>query len=271
MKIQDEQKIEQCAFANTDIATALAVAGTLCAYGGSSRIRTGVNLMIDATIATQIGQAYTALMQEFPQEDIYNVSITEPVHLQLTNAEGDFDIILQDFTRHLLYLYSALHNLHLSYARYQAAKNTLDDTYHNPAQSEVFQDARTFATLQRQAIWRHLMLCSHLHTDVLMSASRVNLLWHKFKQQLPNQSIFTSHEVSEVVTMIWHDNAQEIAEYNLAAFGIQSPPEILNLLRNQPTLQRPILLLDNQWHKYMSQLEQSYQQTLDTFYNDEDK
>ncbi|GER88348.1 hypothetical protein KDW_25100 [Dictyobacter vulcani] len=270
MRIQDEHSIEQCASANIEVAKILATAGALCVYGGSSRIHTGVSLIVDATVTAQIGQAHLALLENLPQEDMYNVSITEPLHIHLARTEIDFDIVLQDLTRHLLYLYSALHNLHLSYARYQAAKNTLDATYLD-AQSEIFQDARTFAKLQRQAIWRHLMLCTHLHTDVLMSASRVNLLWHKFKQQLPNQSIFTSHEVSEVVTTIWHDNARQIATYNLAAFGIHSPPEILNTLNRQPSIPRPTLLLDNQWHKCMTQLEQSYQQSLETFYNAEDE
>lgn len=270
MRIEDEHKIEQCACVNIEAAKILATAGALCVYGGSNRIHTGVNLIVDATVTAQIGQAYMALLENLPQEDMYNVSITEPQYLHLPRTEIDFDIVLQDLSRHLLYLYSALHNLHLSYARYQAAKNTLDATYQD-SQSEIFQDARTFTTLQRQAIWRHLMLCTHLHNDVLMSASRVNLLWHKFKQQLPNQSIFTSHEVSEVVTTVWHENAQDIAMYNLPAFGIHSPPEILNTLSHQPSIPRPVLLLDNQWHKCMAQLEQSYQQALETFYNAEDE
>ncbi|GCE19409.1 hypothetical protein [Dictyobacter kobayashii] len=268
MRIQDEQKVQQCALANIEASLTLATAGTLCVYAGSSRIRAGINLIVESTVVAQIAQAYDNLVSEPPHEDMYNVAITEPVRLTLTPTEVDFEIVLQDLTKHLLYLYSALRNLQLSYARYQAARETMDTSYQNPS-SEIFQDARVFATLQRQAIWRHLMLCINLHNDTLMSASRVNLLWHKFKQQLPNQSTFSSHEIIEVITTVWQENAPEIAEYNLPAFGIKTPLAILDLLAIQPAQHRPILLLDNNWHKSMAQLEQVYHQTLETFYDDE--
>lgn len=270
MRIQDEQKVQQCALANTEASLTLATAGTLCMYAGSDKIGAGINLIVESVAAAQIVQAYNNLITEPQHEDMYNVAMTEPIRLLLTPTEIDFEIVLQDLTKHFLYLHSALRNLQLSYARYQAAKQTVDATYQNP-QSEIFQDARVFATLQRQSIWRHLMLCSHLHTDTLMSASRVNLLWHKFKQQLPNQSTFSSHEILEMVTTVWQENAKEIAEYKLPAFNIDNPSAMLNLLAAQPRLQRPMLLLNGHWHKSMSQLEQVYHWTLETFYQDEDE
>ncbi|GCE05371.1 hypothetical protein [Dictyobacter aurantiacus] len=268
MRIQDEQKVQQCALANTEASLTLATAGTLCMYAGSDKIGAGINLFVESVVAAQLVQAYNNLIGEPQQEDMYNVAMTEPIRLQLTPTEIDFEIVLQDLSRHLLYLHSALCNLQLSYARYQAARQTLDVLYQSP-QSSIFQDAHTFATLQKQSIWRHLMLCAHLHTDILMSASRVNLLWHKFKQQLPNQNVFSSHEILEMLTTVWRENAKEIAEYKLPAFSIHNPSALLNLFSTQTQLQRPTLLLDGNWHKSMSQLEQIYQQTLEAFYQDE--
>ncbi|GHO87996.1 hypothetical protein [Dictyobacter formicarum] len=267
MRIQDEQKVQQCALANAEASLTLVTAGTLCVYAGSDKIGAGINLIVESVAAAQIAQAYNSLITELQHEDMYNVAMTEPIRLQLTPTEVDFEIVLQDMTKHFLYLHLALRNLQLSYARYQAAKQTMDAMYQNP-QSEIFQDAQFFATLQRQSIWRHLMLCAHLHTDTLMSASRVNLLWHKFKQQLTNQQIFSNHEIHATVNTIWQKNAKEIAEYKLSAFSIDNPSAMLNLLTAQPRLQRPMLLLNDHWHKSMSQLEQTYQQTLETFYQD---
>lgn len=270
MKIEDDQGVRQCAIASAEVASILATAGTLCVYGGSDCIGAGVNLIVDATVTADIAQAYTNLMDYQPQEDIYTVALTEPIQITPTPTDIDFEIVLQDLSKHLLFLHAALRNLQRSYARYQGTQISLEGNNTNP-HNEMYQDTHLFAVLQRQAIWRHLMLCAQLHTDVLMSASRVNLLWHKFRQRLPNQNVFTSHEIGRVISDTWQVRTQDIAKYHLTAFGIHMPPTILEKVRQQASFQKPILLLDNQWHKSMSQLEQSYQQTLHTFYSDTDE
>ncbi|GCF09697.1 hypothetical protein [Dictyobacter arantiisoli] len=268
MEIQDPERFQQCAAASAASARTLATAGVLCIYAGAENTGSGVNLLLNSTVLAQIAQAYTNLANNPSQEDMYNIAITEPIQISLPVTEIEFEIVLEDLTKHLLYLYSALHNLHLSYARFQSAKVALNQNQQDQY-SSIYQDARLFAVLQRQTIWRHLMLCLHLHTDVLMDASRVNLLWHKFKQGLPNQSIFSSHEIREVITDTWKEQAKAIASYNLMAFGIETPPAILQLLQQQETIARPVLLLDNQWHKNIAQLEQTYYETINTFYDQE--
>jgi hypothetical protein len=160
----------------------------------------------------------------------------------------------------------ALRNLHLSYVCAQATEAALDSHRGDPQGAE-YQDAQLFHTLHRQAIWRNLVLCNHLHHELLLSAPRVNLLWHRYKLQLPGESRLHEQEVSEIFTTIWQERASEIAAYQLAAFGVDGFNAALQVIRQQGQLTDPALLLDEPWHKQLQLLSLSFQHALNDFYS----
>jgi hypothetical protein len=165
-------------------------------------------------------------------------------------------------------LNGALRDLHRSYVRAQATEAALDSHRSDPQGAE-YQDAQLFHTLHRQAIWRNLVLSNYLHHELLLSAPRVNLLWHRYKLQLPGESRLHEHEVDEIFTTIWQERASDIAAYNLTAFGVDGFNAALQVLRQRGQLTDPALLLDEQWHKQLQLLSLSFQQALDDFYTHE--
>jgi hypothetical protein len=267
VKITDEQKqrLLACAAATATTTSALAAAGTLCIYAGASAVDTGVTLLISSACTGEMIEAYTNLAYDLPQGDMYDVEYTEPVEVVLPKPLVEFGAVLQDFAKRLLLLNMALRNLHLSYVRAQATEAVLESNRGDPQGGE-YQDAKLFHTLHRQATWRNLVLCNHLHHELLSSAPRVNLLWHRYKLQLPRESRLNEQEVDEIFTTIWQERASDIAAYKLAAFGVDGFTAALQVIRQKGQLTDPALLLDEPWHKYLQLLSLSFQQALDDFY-----
>jgi len=267
MKRTDElkQHLHEVAEATANTTSALAAAGTLCVYAGASTVDTGVTLLISSACIGEMIAAYTNLANDLPQGDMYDVEYTEPVEVVLSQPLIEFGAVLQDFAKRVLLLNVALRNLHLSYVRAQATEAVLDSHRDDP-QGAGYQDAQLFHTLHRQAIWRNLVLCNHLHHELLLSAPRVNLLWHRYKLQLPGESRLSEQEVSEIFTTIWQDQASEIAAYQLAASGVDDFNAALQVIRQKRQLPDPAILLDEQWHKQLYLLSLSFQHALDDFY-----
>src|SRR6266566_5159733 len=146
-------------------------------------------------------------------------------------------------------------------AIYVALEQNRDDP-----EGALYQDARLFSALQQQAIWRNLSLCKRLHDEILFSAPRVNMLWHRYKRGLPHQSRFSPQEVSETFTATWKERSSDIKHYQLPAFAITGFGAVLQILEHKGQLANPALLMDEGWHKSMYQLTRSFQHSLDTFY-----
>jgi hypothetical protein len=115
---------------------------------------------------------------------MYDVEYTEPVEITLAPSTNEFQAVLQDFTTCLLSLRVALRNVHLSYVRLQATDVALKDNS-SDQEGAIYQDAKLFSSLQRQALWRNLTLCRRLQEDLLFSAPRVNVLWHQSEAGSP--------------------------------------------------------------------------------------
>jgi hypothetical protein len=267
MKITDEQKqrVHVCAATTADLSVLLAVAGTLCMYAGADAIDSGVTLVVGSAAAGEMAQAYADLASDLAPGDMYDVEYTEPVEIMLAPPANEFQAALQSFTMCLLSLRAALRNVHLSYVRLQATDAALKDNSSDP-EGAIYQDAKLFSSLQRQALWRNLTLCKRLQEDLLFSAPRVNMLWHQFKLRLPSQDRLSNQEVSEIVTTIRQDRAEDIATYQLTTFGITGLTATLHLLKQKGQLTDPALLLDEQWHKSVQLLTRAFQHVLDNFY-----
>ena len=270
MKILDEQKqrIQACATATADLSVLLAVAGTLCLYAGGEAIDSSVTLVVGSAAAGEMAQAYADLASDLAPGDMYDVEYTEPVELTLAPSSKEFQAVLKDFTIGLLSLRAALRNVHLSSVRSQATEVALEENSSNQ-EGAIYQDAKLFSALQRQALWRNLTLCRRLQDDALFRAPRLNMLWHQFKLRLPLQDRLSNQEVSEILTTIWQDHARDIATYQLPAFGITGLTATLNVLQQKGQLTSPALLLDEQWHKSVQVLTRSFQQVLNNFYASE--
>jgi len=270
VKITDEQKqrVLACAAATANTTSALAAAGTQCIYAGASAIDNGVTLLISSACTGEMIEAYTNLANDLPQGDMYDVEYTEPVEVVLPKPLVEFGAVLQDFAKRLLLLNVALRDLHLSYVRAQATEAALESNRGDPQGAE-YQDAKLFHTLHRQAIWRNLVLSKHLHHELLTSAPRVNILWHRYTLHLPGESRLNEHEVDEIFTNIWQERASDIAAYKLAAFGVHDFNAALQVIRQKGQLTYPAIFLDEQWHKQLHLLSLSFQQALDDFYTHE--
>ena len=234
-------------------------------YEQGSAIDTGVALLISAACTGDMSAAYTNLAGDLPQGDMYDVEYTEPVEVVLPHPLTEFEAVLQDVARRLLSLNLALRNLHLSYVRAQATEAALD-THRADPQGAEYQDAQTFHTLHRRAIWRNLALSNHLHHKLLLSAPRVNLLWHRYKLQLPGDSRLSEQDVSEIFTNVWRDQGAEIAAYQLTFFGINDFNAALQVIRQKGQLADPAILFDEPWHQQLQLLSLSFQHALDNFY-----
>jgi len=267
MKITTEQHqhMQQCATATADLSARLAAAGVVCFYAGSDAIAISVPLLIGSATAGEMAKVYADLAREIPPGDMYNVEYTEPVKLELPPPSGELEYLLQDFTSRLLLLSVALRNLHLSSERFCATNVALEQNRDDP-EGALYQDARLFSALQQQAIWRNLSLCKRLHDEILFSAPRVNMLWHRYKMGLPHQSRFSLQEVSETFTATWKERSSDIKHYQLPAFAITGFGAVLQILEHKGQLANPALLMDERWHKSTYQLTRSFQHSLDTFY-----
>jgi hypothetical protein len=270
MRITDEQKqrIQACAAATTNTTTTLAAAGTLCVYAGADAVDNGITLLVSSACTGAMVTAYTNLVNDLPDGDMYDVKYTEPVNVSLPKPLDEFGAILQDFARRLLLLNAALHNLHLSYMHAQATENALA-SHRDHSQGAEYQDTQLFHTLHQQAIWRNLVLCKHLHNELLLCTPGINMLWHRYKLRLPRDNRLSEHEIYEVFSSIWHDRASDIAAYKLIAFDVDDFNPALQIIRQKEPLTEPAILLDEQWHKHLQLLSLSFQQTLDTFYTPE--
>jgi hypothetical protein len=270
MKITTEQHqhMQQCATATADLSARLAAAGVVCFYAGSDAIAISVPLLIGSATAGEMAKVYADLAREIPPGDMYDVEYTEPVKLELPPPSSELEYLLQDFTSRLLLLRVALRNLHLSSERFCATNVALEQNRDDP-EGALYQDARLFSALQQQAIWRNLSLCKRLHGEILFSAPRVNMLWHRYKMGLPNQSRFSPQEVSETFTATWKERSSDIKHYQLPAFAITGFGAVLQILEHKGQLANPALLMDERWHKSTYQLTRSFQHSLDTFYSKE--
>lgn len=270
MKITNEQKLrlQACTAATANTTVVLAAAGTLCVYAGAGAVDTGITLLVSSACTGAMVEAYANLANDLPQGDMYDVEYTETIAVVLPKPSIEFGAVLQDFAKRLLLLNAALCNLHLSYVRAQATEAALASNRGDPQGAE-YQDAMLFHTLHLQAIWRNLALSNRLHSELLLSAPRVNMLWHHYKLQLPQESRLSEQEVYEIFTNVWQERANDIAAYKLTAFGIDGFNSVLQLIRQKGQLTDPAILLDAHWHKQLQLLSLSFQQALDSFYLDE--
>jgi hypothetical protein len=258
-----KQQSQHCAQATTNLSASLALAATLCIDAGSDA---ALPLLVGSVAAAEMAGAYTDLTHDGPQEDMYEVQYTEPVTPPSSQTILAFETVLQDFTTGLLQLNIALHHVSLSYGRLHATMEELENNQHEP-EGALFVDARLFSTLQRQALWRNLKLCTTLYNNLLLLTPCVNVLWHQFRLSIPSQAHFIEHDVRETLTNIWQLRAQDIAAYPLSASGITDCASMLHILI-QPgrTLTDPVVLVQDEWHQCIYQLTQSFQYALDTFY-----
>jgi hypothetical protein len=261
-----KQRSHQCALAATDLSASLALAATLCIDAGSNGSDIAIPLLVGSAAAAEMVVAYEDLTRDGPQENMYEIQYPEPIALSLPQSTRAFESVLQDFATSLLQLNLALRSVHLSEGRLRATMEELKSNQHDPA-GALFLDAQLFSTLQRQALWRSLKLCTTFHNDLLLLTPRVNALWHQFRLQVLSQALFSEHDLREMLTDIWQVRAQDMAAYDLNTFGITDDAGILPILAQQGrTLTDPVLLVQEEWHKRTSLLTQSFQHALDTFY-----
>jgi hypothetical protein len=261
-----KQRSHRCALATTNLSASLALAATLCIDAGSHANDAAIMLLVGSVAAAEMAGAYADLTRDGTQENMYEVQYTEPIAVSLPHATLAFEAVLQDFTTGLLQLNIALHLVHLSYRRVHATMEELENNRNDP-EGALSLNAKLFSTLQRQALWRNLKLCTMLHNDLLLLTPCVNLLWHQFRLRVPSQARFSEHDVRETLTNIWLVRAQDIAAYHLSAFGITDCAGMLHVLTQQGrTLTDPVLLVQEEWHKSTYLLTQSFQHALDTFY-----
>jgi hypothetical protein len=241
-----KQQSQRCAQATTNLSASLALAATLCIDAGSDAM---LPLLVSSVAAAEIAGAYTDLTHDGPQENMYEVQYTKSTAPHLPQAIFTFETVLQDFTTDLLQLNSALHHVSLSYGRLHATIEELENNQHEP-EGALFQDAQLFSTLQGQALWRNLKLCTMLYNNLLLLTPCVNILWHQFRLSIPSQAYFSEHAVRETLTNIWQVRAQDIAAYPLNASGITDCTSMLHILI-QPgrTLTDPVVLIQEEWHQ----------------------
>jgi hypothetical protein len=258
-----KQQSQRCALATTNLSASLALAATMCIDGGSDA---AIPLLIGSVAAAEMAGAYTDLTQDGQEENLYEVQYTEPIAMPLPQVPLGFETALLGFTTGLLQLNIALHLVHLSYGRLHATMEMFENNRHDP-EGALFLDAQLFSTLQRQALWRNLKFCTMLHNDLLLLTPCVNLLWHQFRLQVPSQARFSEQNVRETLTNVWQVRAQDIATYQLSAFGITGCAAMLHVLtQTGRTLTDPVLLVQEEWHQSTYLLTQSFQHALDTFY-----
>jgi hypothetical protein len=258
-----KQQSRRCAQATTNLSASLALAATLCIDADSDA---ALPLLVGSVAAAEIAGAYTDLTHDGPQENMYEVQYTEPVTPPSSQTILTFETVLQDFTTGLLQLNIALHHVSLSYGHLYATMEELENNQHEP-EGALFLDAQLFSTLQRQALWRNLKLCTTLYNNLLLLTPCVNVLWHQSRLRIPSQARFIEYDVRETLTNIWQVRAQDIAAYPLSASGITDCTSMLHILI-QPgrTLTDPVVLVQDEWHQCIYQLTQSFQYALDTFY-----
>ena len=258
-----KQQSHRCAQATTTLSASLALAATLCIDAGSDA---AIALLVGSIAAAEMAEAYEDITHDGPQENMYEVQYTEPIAMALPQTTLAFETVLKDFTTDVLQLHIALRHVHLSYGRLHATMEELENTRKDP-EGALSLDAQLFSTLQRQALWRNLTLCTMLHQDLLLLTARFNVLWHQFRLRITSQARFREHDVRESLTDIWRVRAQDIAAYHLSAFGITDDAALLRVLA-QPrrTLTDPVVLVQQEWHQSTSLLTHSFQHALDTFY-----
>ena len=261
-----KQWSRQCALATTNLSASLALAATLCIDAGSNADDAALTLLVGSVVTAEMVKAYTALTNNGPQEDMYEVQYTEPITTALLQDALVFETVLKSFITGLLQLNTALRLLHLSYGRLSATVEEFENNRNDP-EGALFLDAQLFSTLQRQALWRNLKLCILLHNDLLLLTPCVNLLWHQFRLRVPSQARFNEHDMRETLTNTWQVRTQDIDTYHLSAFGITSYTAMLQIIKQQGALMDPVLLIQDEWHKSISLLTQSFQHALDTFYS----
>ncbi len=261
-----KQRSHHCAVTTTNLCASLALAATLSIDAGSNADAAALTLLVGSVVTAEMVKAYTALTNNGLQEDMYDVQYAEPITTPLLQDALVFETVLKNFTTDLLQLNTALHLVHLSYNRLQATMEAFENN-HNDAEGALFLDAQLFSTLQRQALWRNLKLCTMLHENLLLLTPCINLLWHQFRLRVPSQARFNKHDVSETLTDIWQARSQDIATYRLNDFGITDCTAMLQIIEQQEVLMDPTLLIQDEWHKSIFLLTQSFQHALDTFYS----
>ena len=261
-----KQRSHHCASTATNLCASLALAATLCIDAGSNADDAALTLLVGSVVTAKMVKAYTTLTNNGSQEDMYEVQYAEPITTPLQQDTLVFETVLKNFATDLLQLNTVLHLVHLSYNRLQAIMEAFEDN-HNDVEGALFLDAQLFSTLQRQALWRNLKLCTMLHNDLLLLTPCVNLLWHQFRLRVPSQARFNKHDVSETLTDIWRARSQDIASYHLNDFGITDCTAMLQIIEQQEVLTDPVLLIQDEWHKSIFLLTQSFQHALDTFYS----
>jgi hypothetical protein len=261
-----KQWSQRSAVATANLSASLALAATLCSDAGANADDAAIALLVGAVAAAEIEGAYADLTHDDSHEDMYEVQYAEPLAIPLSQATFAFETVLENFTTGLLQLNSILRLVHLSYERLHDTMDALENNRTAP-ESALFLDAQLFSTLQRQALWRNLQLCTQLHNDLLLLTPCINLLWHQFRLRIPSHRHFAIDDVSETLTTLWQVRAQDMVKYHLSASGITSYTGMLHILRQRgTTLSDPLLLVSEEWHKSMYLLTQSFQQALDTFY-----
>ncbi len=258
-----KQQSQRCAQATSNLSASLALAATLCIDAGSNA---AIALLVGSVAAAEMAGAYTDLTHDGSQENMYEVQYTEPITIPQPQTTFAFETVLEDFTTGLLQLNIALRHVLLSYGRLHATMEAYENNRQEPA-GALFLDAQLFSTLQRQALWRNLTLCTTLSNNLLLLTPCVNLLWHQFRLRVPSQARFSEQNVRETLTDIWQVRAQDIAAYPLSASGITGCASMLHVLTQQRrTLTDPVLLVQDEWHQSTYRLTQSFQRALDTFY-----
>lgn len=261
-----KQESQRCALATTNVSASLALAATLCLDAGSNASDVAIALLAGSIATAEMAGAYANLTHTSTTENMYEVQYMEPLTLS-SQATLTFETVLEDFIKGLLQLNLGLHLVHLSYQRLQATMEEFENNQGDP-EGAIFLDAQLFSTLQRQALWRNLTLCTRLHQNLLLLTPCVNLLWHQFRLHIPSQARFTEHNVREVLTDTWQVRAKDIAAYHLSTFGIADEAAMLHILAQQEkTLTDPVLLVNEEWHESIFLLTRSFQHTLETFYS----
>ena len=258
---------QQCTIATENVSASLALAAVLCIDAGPNASDAATTLLVGSVAAAEMARAYADLTHDGPQENMYEVQYAEPIVTTMIQSPLTFENVLKEFTTGLLQLNIALHLVHLSYERLHATMEELENN-RNDLEGALFLDAQLFSTLQRQALWRNLTLCTMLHQNLLLLTPCVNLLWHQFRIQVRSQVRFREHDVRETLTDVWQVRTQDIAAYHLTMFGITDDAAMLHILAQQErTLIDPVILIQEEWHKSISLLTHSFQNALETFYS----
>lgn len=264
-----KQLLQNCAATNATLSARLACAGTLCIYEGAEMLNAGIPLLVASVASAATSAEFAHLSKDTSPSDMYDVAYTEPITFGHVSSETAFEDIFRSFAQRLLQFKIVLNNIQRSYTRLHSTEQALQSNKGDP-NSGAYLDASMFSTLHLQALWRDLALCEQLLAQLLVSAPRVNIYWHRAQQRLPTQENFGYHEIEEIFTTIWRDQRSIIAAYQLPAFQINGPEVALKLLSLQQRFAFPPLLLDTSWHKSTYHLSRSLRQRLGSFYEQQD-